>query len=147
MKVLMLKDVSGIGNRGQVKEVKQGYAINYLIPNKLAVAADMKVVNNFNAVLQAKKDREIVHEELAKKTISEIKGKSVTVKAKSSEKGHLFKAVHAEEIAKAFASQNQIQIDATWLPKGFSIKEVGQSDVTLKKFGMKADIKIYIEAE
>ena len=143
----MLKDVSGIGNRGQVKEVKQGYAINYLIPNKLAIAADVKVVNNFNAVLQAKKDREVVHEELAKKTIAEIKGKSVTVKAKASEKGHLFKAVHADDIAKAFASQNQIQIDASWLPKSFSIKEVGQSTVTIEKSGLKADITVYVEAE
>jgi large subunit ribosomal protein L9 len=147
MKVLLLKDVSGIGNKGQIKEVKEGYALNLMIPNKLAVAADAVTVKNFTTAQQNKKDREAVHEELIKKTLLEIKGKSVTIKAKASEKGKLFKSVHGDDVAKAFEAEHKIKIDGSWLPKNFSLKEVGESTITIDKGGLKVEIIIKVQAE
>jgi large subunit ribosomal protein L9 len=147
MKVLLLKDVPGIGNKGQIKEVKEGYALNLMIPRKLAVSADTVTVKNFNTAVQAKKDREAVHEELIKKTLLEIKGKVVIVKAKASEKGKLFKSIHGEEVAKAFEKEHQIKIDGSWLPKNFSIKEVCELNVLIEKFGLKVDFFVKVEAE
>jgi large subunit ribosomal protein L9 len=147
MKVLLLKDVVGIGNKGQIKDVKQGYALNHMIPRKLAVPADTMTVKNFNTAVQAKKDKEAIHEELIKKSLLEIKGKTVLVKAKASEKGKLFKSIHEEEVAKAFELEHQIKIDGSWLPKNFSIKEVGESTVSIEKFGLKIDFVLKVEAE
>jgi len=147
MKVLLLKDVPGIGNKGQIREVKEGYALNLMIPRKLAVPADTVTVKNFNTAVQAKKDKEAIQEELIKKTLLEIKGKTVVVKAKASEKGKLFKSVHGEEVSKAFEAEYQVKIDGAWLPKNFSIKEVGESSVSIEKFGLKVEFIIKVEAE
>lgn len=147
MKVLLLKDVPGIGNKGQIKEVKEGYALNLMIPRKLAVPADTVTVKNFNTAVQAKKDKEAVHEELTKKSLLEIKGKTVVIKAKASEKGKLFKSIHGEEVAKAFEAEYQVKIDGSWFPKNFSIKEVGESNVSIEKFGLKVEFIVKVEAE
>jgi large subunit ribosomal protein L9 len=136
-----------MGNKGQIKEVKEGYALNFMIPNKLAVAADDVTVNNFKKVQQNKKDREVVHEELIKKTLLEIKGKSLVIKAKASEKGKLFKSVHASDVVKAFEAEHKLKIDETWLPKNFSIKEVGEVSVAIEKFNPKVDFIINVQAE
>lgn len=147
MKVLLLRDVSGMGNKGQIKEVKEGYALNYMIPNKLAVPADGVTVKNFKVAEQAKKDKEAVHEELIKKTILEIKGKKVSINAKASEKGKLFKSIHGLDILKAFADEHDLKIDESWFPKNFSIKEVGEVSVLIEKGGVKAEIVVSIKAE
>lgn len=147
MKVLLLRDVSGMGNKGQIKEVKEGYALNYMIPNKLAVPADTVTVKNFNVAVQAKKDKDALHDELIKKTLLEIKGKSVIIKAKASDKGKLFKSIHGEDVAKAFQSEYQAKIDGTWLPKNFAIKEVGESTINIEKVGLKVEIRVIVQAE
>jgi len=147
MKVLMLKDVSGIGNRGQIKEVKQGYALNYLLPNKLAILADDKTIKNFQTTEQAKKDKEALHDELAKKNLLEIDDKVVVIKSKASEKGKLFKSIHAEEIAKALELDHGIKINSLWLPKNFAIKEIGESKVVIEKLGLKISFTVRVETE
>jgi len=147
MKVLMLKDVAGVGQKGQIKEMKDGYVLNFLIPNKLGVLADNATVKNFNINEQAKKDRDAIHEELIKKTLLEIKGKAIVVKAKASEKGKLFKSVHGDEVAKAFEAEYHVKIDGSWLSKNFSIKEVGESAVSIEKFGLKVEFIVKVEAE
>jgi large subunit ribosomal protein L9 len=147
MKVLLIRDVGGMGNKGQIKDVKEGYALNYMIPNKLAVLADTVTVKNFNSSVQAKKDKDALHEELVKKSLLEIKGKSVVIKAKASEKGKLFKSIHGEDVAKAFEAEHQIKIDGTWLPKNFAIKEVGESTIIIEKVGLKVEVIIKVEAE
>ena len=147
MKILMLRDVAGIGQKGQIKEIKEGHALNYIIPNKLGVLADAVTIKNFNVAEKAKKDREVVHEELIKKTLLEIKGKVLVVKAKASEKGKLFKSVHGGDVAKAFEAEYHVKMDDSWLPKNFSIKEVGESDISIEKFGLKVEFILKVEAE
>ena len=147
MKILMLKDVAGIGKKGQIKDIKEGHALNYIIPNKLGVSADAVTIKNFNIAEQAKKDREAIHEELIKKTLLEIKDKTLVVKAKASEKGKLFKSVHGDDVAKAFEAEYHVKMDDSWLPKNFSIKEVGESNISIEKFGLKVEFIVKIEAE
>lgn len=147
MKVLLLKDVPGIGNKGQIKEVKEGYALNLMIPRKLAVPADIMTVKNFNTAVQAKKDKEAIHEELIKKTLFEIKDKTVLIKAKVNEKGKLFKSIHGEEIVDAFEKEYHLRLDESWLPKNFSLKEMGESIVTIDKSGMRVEFVVKVVAE
>jgi large subunit ribosomal protein L9 len=146
MKVLLLKDVPLMGNKGQIKDVKEGYALNYMIPNKLAVLADDVTLKNFKTAVQAKKDKEAVHEELIKEALSSLKGKTVSIKSKASEKGKLFKSVHGKDIVKALKENHNLKIDESWLPT-VSIKEVGESSLVIKKSGITAEIKIEVLAE
>lgn len=146
MKVLLLKDVPLMGNKGQIKDVKEGYALNYMIPNKLAVLADDVTLKNFKTAVQAKKDKEAVHEELIKEVLSSLKGKTVSIKSKASEKGKLFKSIHGKDIVKALKENHNIKIDESWLPT-VSIKEVGESSLVIKKSGITAEIKIEVLAE
>jgi ribosomal protein L9 len=78
---------------------------------------------------------------------SEIKDKVLVVKAKASEKGKLFKSVHGGEVAKAFEAEYHVKMDDSWLPKNFSIKEVGESNVSIEKFGLKVEFILKVEAE
>ncbi len=147
MKVLLLRDVSGMGNKGQIKEVKEGYALNYMIPNKLAVPADGITVKNFKVAEQAKKDKEAIHEELIKKTLLDIKGKRVLITTKASEKGKLFKSIHGLDVSKAFQLEHNIKIDESWFPKNFSIKEVGEVKVVIEKIGLKTEVIVSVKSE
>jgi len=146
MKVLLLKDVPLMGNKGQIKDVKEGYALNYMIPNKLAVLADDVTLKNFKTAVQAKKDKEAVHEELIKEVLSSLKGKTVSIKTKASEKGKLFKSIHGKDIVNALKENHNIKIDESWLPT-VSIKEVGESSLVIKKSGVTAEIKIEVLGE
>jgi large subunit ribosomal protein L9 len=146
MKVLLLKDMPLMGNKGQIKDVKEGYALNYMIPNKLAVLADDVTLKNFKTAVQAKKDKEAVYEELTKDVLSSLKGKTVSIKTKASEKGKLFKSIHGKDIVNALKENHNIKIDESWIPT-VSIKEVGESSLIIKKSGITAEIKIEVLAE
>ncbi|OGI84368.1 50S ribosomal protein L9, partial [Candidatus Nomurabacteria bacterium RIFCSPLOWO2_01_FULL_37_49] len=98
MKVIFLHDVPRVGKKYDIKEVNDGYAMNFLLPRKLAQAATPKAV----AELEIRKkevmiERE-VQEDLLMKNLEEIKGKTITIKGKANEQGHLFSAIHKKEI-------------------------------------------------
>jgi large subunit ribosomal protein L9 len=147
MQILMLKDVSGVGNKGQIKEVKEGYAFNYLLPNKLAVLADPKTVKNFKILEQSKKDRQILQQELCKKNIENLSGKEIIIKAKANEKGHLFKAVRIEDIISTLNSDFNLVVDSDWFPKNLSIKELGEHKIEIEKLNLKTDFLLKIVSE
>src|SRR6185503_17278542 len=98
MRVIFLQDVPRVGKRHDVKEISDGYATNFLFPRKLAEPATPKAVSELE---KRKKNIEIereVQENMLLKNLEEIKGKSITIKAKADEKGHLFAQIHKKEI-------------------------------------------------
>src|SRR3989338_9682031 len=98
MKVIFLKDVQRVGKRHDTKEVNDGYAMNFLIPRKLAEVATPKTIAELE---KRKKNIEIereVQEDLLMKNLEEIKGKVLHMKGKTDEKGHLFSGIRARDI-------------------------------------------------
>ncbi len=94
MKVIFLQDVQRVGKRHDVKDISDGYAVNFLLPRKLAVVATPRAI----AELETRKkeiaiERE-VQEGLLTKNLEAIKGKTITIKVKADEKGHLFSKIH-----------------------------------------------------
>ena len=131
MKVIFLKDVKGKGKEGEVKNVADGYARNYLFPNKLAVEANK---SNLQA-LKAKKrsDQKKAEEELkkAKELKASLEKTTVELKAKSGEGGRLFGSVTSKQIADELKKKG-IQVDKRKIELDEPIRSLGYTNVPVK---------------
>ena len=144
MKVILLENIRNLGKKNEVKEVADGYAINFLFPKKMAKEATE------NAVLEIEKNQEKINaeekkkEERLKKISEEIKNKIFVIKAKS-EKEKLFGSIGKKEIAKELESKN-FDIKENLIILDEPIKIIGEKEIVID-FGknIKAKIKISIE--
>ncbi len=147
MKVIFLQDVPRIGKRHDVKEVNGGYATNFLFPRKLAVVATPKALEELK-----KKENEIqierqVRDDLLLKNLAEIKGKTITIKAKTDEKGHLFSAIKAHQIVEEMARTHSAQIDEKFIVLEKPIKQVGEFEVQISINGKSSSFQLVVEKE
>lgn len=105
MKIVLLKDVKSIGKKGDIVTVSDGYASNYLIPNKLAIAGDGKAINEANQA----KSAEAYHKEQdrlkAVELGNQLKDMTVTLQVKSGENGKIFGSVTNKEVATSLEKQ------------------------------------------
>ena len=132
MKVIFNTDVRGQGKKGELKEVSDGYARNYLLPRKLAAEA---TADNINALKQKEKARarQIELEKAqAAENAKKLEGVQVIVRAKAGEKGKLFGAVTSAEISKALREQFDIDIEKNKIVRGEPIKTFGAYSVKAK---------------
>ncbi|OGI45576.1 50S ribosomal protein L9 [Candidatus Nomurabacteria bacterium GWB1_40_6] len=145
MKVIFLQDVARVGKRHDIKEINDGYAMNFLFPRKLAELATPKAVSELE---KRKKNIEIereVQEELLLKNLEEIKGKTVYLKAKADDKGHLFSKIHNKEIVEEMKKQNHADINEEFIVLEKPIKEIGEHDILILIKGKKSSFKLIIE--
>lgn len=132
MKVILKQDVKGVGRKYEVKNVADGYANNFLIPNKLAEYASPEAVKKA-IVLQSTIEAEMeIREKLTQKQIEMLKGVKVVLNKKGNDKGHLFEKIHSEEISEALKEQTKIEIDPEFISTESPIKEVGEHKVLVK---------------
>ena len=110
MKVILLKDVRGVGMHGEIKNVADGYAINGLFPKKLAEAATAEKIAQFEAK-KAEREAEIVKEaEQLDNKVAALCGKKISISARATEKGGLFKAVHEADVVKAILGEHALAV-------------------------------------
>ena len=145
MKVILNADIKGTGKKGEMIEVSDGYARNFLFPRKLAVPATAQTVNELNAK-RASAER---HEELERAAALEQKAKleacKVEVKAKGSSAGRLFGSVKAKEVAEAMTAQIGSEVDRKKIVMDKDIKTVGDYEVTVKLYpGVAAKVMIKV---
>jgi large subunit ribosomal protein L9 len=127
-----MQDIGGVGRRYEVKNVAEGYAQNFLLPKKLAVAATNKEIERLKIKrLNDEEDRK-VREELLEKNIESLEGKKIVIKAKANESGHLFAAIHKQDILQALKEQMNIEIPEECLDMGENIKSVGIHKIPIK---------------
>ena len=145
MKVILLKDVRAVGQRGEIKNVNDGYAVNFLFPQKLAEPATEEKIKQLEGKKQAQ-EAEIAKqaEELTKKVLS-LKGKKVALQARATEKGGLFKSIAPKDIAKAILAEHSLEIpeDVIGLIENH-IKTTGEHTVVLSSKGGKAELTVTI---
>ena len=111
MKVLLKQDVKGQGKAGQVVNVSDGYARNFLFPRQLAVPADSQVLNEVRTKEEAAQYHARVEKEAAMNAAAALKGKTVKISAKAGSAGRLFGAVTTKEVADALEKQFGIKVD------------------------------------
>ena len=131
MKVILLQDVKGKGKKGQMIEVSDGYARNYMLPRKIAVEATADAVNTMRMNDKATQER-IAREKAEAMEISrKLREMTVTVTAKGGGAGRLFGSVTNQEIADALAKTG-IKLDKRKITIAEPIKNVGTYTVTCK---------------
>lgn len=129
MKVILQQDVKGQGKKGQMIEVSDGYARNFLLPRKLAVAA---TADSINAMRVAEKAKAAAYERdkaNAKVLAERLEGLVVTITAKAGANGRLFGAVTSKEISDALKAQHKIEIEKNKIVQSDPIKAYGKYDV------------------
>ncbi|WP_085830803.1 50S ribosomal protein L9 [Collinsella vaginalis] len=134
MKVVLLDEIKGKGGEGDVIDVAQGYAENYLIPNKLAVAATKGNLKQLEERRRNIERREEVRIANANATKEALEGKSVTVDVKVGEEGVLFGSVTAPLIADAIQAQLGIEVDRKRVELGKPIKLAGTYPVDISLY-------------
>lgn len=146
MKVILLKDVGGVGARGVIKEVADGYAFNYLIARGLAEQATPDKVAKVQAQLQANAASEAARDAEYAALVKKLDGVSITIESKANEKGHLYKQIAPDAVIAALKTQHQVSIAAESLHFEKAIKEVGESPVILKLGNHTARITVVTKA-
>lgn len=124
MKVILLKDIKGIGKRFEEKEVANGYANNFLIPNKLAVPATGASAGQVRALKEAADKTKGKEDNLLRENIAKIKGGKISVSMKANEKGRLFASIDKKDISKIL-KDNGIEISPENLILEKPIHETG----------------------
>jgi len=145
MRVIFLKDVPRVGKRHDVKEVNDGYAVNFLFPRRLAESATPTALADLE---QRKKEIVIereVQESLLEKSLAEIKGKVIILKKKADQKGHLFSAIHPKELADQLRALHKADIGEEFIAPLRPIKELGEFEVPVVIKNKKSSFKLIVE--
>ena len=146
MKVILLKDVRGVGMHGEIKNVADGYAINGLFPKKLAEAATPEKVAKFEAMRAEHEAQKAQEEEQLDNKVAALRGKKVSLSIRATEKGGLFKAVHEKDVAKAILGEHALGIPEGAITFPEPIKTVGERVVMLKSKNNKAEFGVVVVA-
>ena len=132
MKVILQQDVKGQGKKGQMVEVSEGYARNFLLPKKLAIAATADAINTMNLKEKARKAEEARLKAEAEETAKKLKDITVKLTAKAGNGGRLFGAVTTKEISDGLKKQFNIDIPKQKLVLDDPIKAFGTYPVKAK---------------
>ncbi|HEX7724302.1 MAG TPA: 50S ribosomal protein L9 [Candidatus Paceibacterota bacterium] len=146
MKVILLKDVSGLGRKFDVKEVASGHGLNLLIPRGEAIAATPAALKRVELEKAKIEGERKVREDLLAKNIKDLDGVTITVTGKANAKGHLFAGLHRENLTAELFRQTKLQVDPTFIQVEQPIKEVGEHQITVKAHDKTAKFKLVIEA-
>ena len=132
MKVILQQDVKGQGKKGQLIEASEGYARNYLLPRKLAVAATADAINTMNLKEKARRAEEARQKAEAEATAEKLKECQVKLTAKAGNGGRLFGAVTTKEISEGLKAQYGVDIPKQKLALDDPIKSFGSYQVKAK---------------
>lgn len=132
MKVILMQDVKGQGKKGQMIEVSEGYARNFLLPRKLASAATADAINTMNLKEKARKAEEARQKAEAEATVEKLKECIVKITAKAGSGGRLFGAVTTKEISDGLKAQYSIEIPKQKLVLEEPIKAFGNYQIKAK---------------
>lgn len=146
MKVILLQDVRKVGKKYEVKEVASGYALNLLIPQKLAEAATPSALARFNNIKAREEGERKVHEDLLIKNFKQLDGKTITISETANEKGHLFKGIHQAELVAEIKKQTALDLAPEYIQLDKPLKEVGEHTIEVKVQEKTATFKVNIVA-
>ena len=148
MKVILQADVKGKGKKGDIKEVSDGYARNFLFPRGLAVEANAANMNT----IKGQKEAQAFHKEQEKGEALAVKEKidaaSVTLRAKAGDNGKLFGSITNKDVAEALKMQQHIVVDKKKFHMPDGIKTIGTTEVEVRIYPqISAKLKVIVQAQ
>ncbi|NLZ96591.1 MAG: 50S ribosomal protein L9 [Candidatus Magasanikbacteria bacterium] len=145
MKVLLLQDIKGTGNKGQILEVSDGYARNFLLPKKLAKIASKELINQFKQ--SEERENKLMEQELKanQKKASQIDGEEIEIKVKASATGTLYSAIGSAKIVEEIKKQIKSNIKSEQVVLNKPIKEIGEYKIKIKfGHGLEAELRVIV---
>lgn len=147
MKVLLRKDITGVGRRGDIVSVSSGHARNFLLPRGLAIVATDGAVVQAMSMRRARDLREAADRESAQAIVAELAKRTIQIQAKAGSEGRLFGSVTATDIAHAVDAQAGISLDRKSIEISSPIRTVGDHSVTVELFaGITGTISLTVSA-
>lgn len=147
MKVILQKDISNLGEAGDIKEVSNGYARNFLLPKNLVILANdssRKAAEHQKKLIKVKKDK---RRKQSEKIVGAINGMEIKFTVQAGEEGKLFGSITAMDVAKKLKEAGY-EIDKRRVALANPIKEVGTFEATVKlDDGLHAEVKVLVEKE
>ena len=148
MKIILLQDVKSLGKQGEIVDVSDGYARNFILPKKVGVEANSKNMNDLKLqkANEEKRAQELL--EAAKELAKVLETKEVVVKMKSGEGGKTFGSISSKEIAAEAKKQCDLELDKKKIQLPEPIKALGAYEVTVKlhpKVSAKLKVKVIEE--
>jgi large subunit ribosomal protein L9 len=147
MKIILKKDIPKIGKRNEVKDVADGYALNFVIPKGLGVKATPEAIKNLEMKKNADATEKKIQENLLKKSLEEVSSITVTIKSKVNEKGNLFEGINKEKLLKEIEKATGILLEQDYIELAKPIKEVGEFIIPVSAHGNKGKVKVVVEGE
>ncbi|EOR24294.1 50S ribosomal protein L9 [Clostridium sartagoforme AAU1] len=145
MKVILLQDVKKLGKKGDVVDISDGYARNFLFPRKLAEEANNNNIHILNTKKENERKKKLAEIEAAQKLAAELKGKEIKIEAKSGESGRLFGAITSKDVAELINKNFNLSIDKKKIVMD-TIKVAGSYDVELKLYPeVSTKIKVIVQ--
>lgn len=147
MKVILIKDVKAQGKKGEVIEVSDGYAKNFLLKNNLAIEATSVNLNSLKISKEAADHRKAVEKAEAEEIAKKLNGMTLTISMKVSETGKIFGALNTQSIADALEKEG-VTIDKKKIVLPEPIKTIGAHTVTVKPYAeVSAKLKVVVVGE
>lgn len=132
MKIILLQDVKKLGKRGDLVEVAEGYARNFLFPRKLAAEATQGSINQLEQEKSALKRKKAKELEAAKVLAKKLSNTQLTLSVKAGDQGKLFGSITNKDISEALEKQHQVTVDRRKIELGEPIKALGTYEVAIK---------------
>lgn len=148
MKVILQQDVKALGKKGDVVNVSDGYARNFLFPKNLAVEASQGNLNTLNQIKTSEKNKKQREIDQAKALASKISELSITIKGKTGDNGKLFGSVTSKDVAETFKKQHGIDVDKRKINLPDPIKTLGTYNLEYKVYPeISAQLKVQVAEE
>ncbi|GHV57728.1 50S ribosomal protein L9 [Synergistales bacterium] len=148
MKVILTQDVSKLGSKGDLVEVSDGYARNFLFKKGFAMEGTPAKIKEWGEAQKTRANREAKAVAEAGEIKKKIGGKKVTVKMSAGEEGRLFGSVTSQQVASALSAQHGIDIDKKDIKIDEQIKQLGMYQIKIKLYsGVEADVSLSVEAD
>jgi large subunit ribosomal protein L9 len=144
MKVILRQDITKVGKRGDIVEVAQGYARNYLLPKQLAIVATDGAVSQAAAMRRSRDLRDAKDREAAETIAKALVSRVIAIKAKAGSEGRLFGSVTSSDIADAVQAQTGIEIDRRKVHMADPIKTLGTHSVAVR---LHSDVEFPVTVE
>lgn len=144
MKVILLQNVPKIGQKGEVKNVKDGYVRNMLLPKGLAKIATPAELKNLERSLEKQKIQNQLKQQEIKDEFAKLNGQVLEIQAKTNEKGHLFSIIDNQEIAQKISEKLGLDFDESFIVEKNRLKEVGEYPIKIKEEENQAKLTIKI---
>ncbi|MEK7596459.1 MAG: 50S ribosomal protein L9 [Patescibacteria group bacterium] len=144
MKIILLQDILKIGQKGDIKEVNDGYARNFLLPKNLAEFAAPETIKNAQIKKTKTEIRQEKENQSFKTALEKLKGQEIIIKEKTDKGGRLFAGINKNRIKKELAARNFGEIEEKDLKFDAPIKQTGEYKIAVEKEGLKAEFNLIV---